>query len=140
MEIMAWKETLKDYSSNVKHYLWQLFRDKKNLVRFTFATAAIIISAQFMPAITIASFWVALLLIIITIVLLVSAKPTLARLNIPYSMVTFGLFLWIPNSLILLFLDWILWYFETASWWWVFLYALVQAIVNCLIESLIQEE
>ena len=137
---MAWKEKLKAYSVTIKLYLWQIFSDKKNLVRFTFASAAIIIAAQFMPAITIASFWVALLLVIITIVLLLGARPALIYLKIPYTIVTFGLFLWILNALILLFLDWALWYFETASWWWVFLYALVQAIVNCLIETLIQEE
>jgi putative membrane protein len=136
MEFMELKKKLKAYSL----YLRQIFTDKKNLVRFTFAAAAIIISAQFMPAITIASFWVALLLILVTIILLISAKPVLGYLKIPYSIATLGLFLWIPNALVLLFLDWVLWYFETASWWWVFLYALVQAIVNCLIETLIQEE
>ena len=137
---MPWKERLAGYSASIMLYLGKIFSDKKNLVRFSFATAAIIVASQFMPALTIASFWVALLLIIITIALLVSAQPVLTYLKIPYSIFTFGVFLWIANALIILALDWMLWYLETNTWWWVFLYALVQAFVNCLIEVLIQEE
>lgn len=131
---------MKEFIQSASQFLWVTFRDKKNLIRFTLATAAIIVGAQFMPSIIIASFWVFFLLIAVTIALLVGAKPALNYLKIPYSILTFGLFLWIGNGLILLLLDWLLWYFETTTWWWVFLYALVQAIVNCMVEVLIEEE
>jgi len=126
--------------SAIKIYLKKAFSDKNNLIRFGFAAAAIIIAVQFMPAITVASFWVAFLLILISIVLLLSAQPVITYVRIPYTIFTLGLYLWILNALILLAMDWLLWYFETETWWWVFLYSLVQAIVNCLIEVLIQEE
>ena len=137
---MTWNEKLRTTTTNARLFLVKIFSDKKNLFRFSFAAAAIIITSQLMPAITIASFWVALLLIIITIALLVAAQPAITYFKLPYTIFTLGFFLWTSNALILLALDWLLWYFETATWWWVVLYALVQAIINCLIETLVQEE
>ena len=137
---MAGKQKLLFYWASIRLYLWKVFSDKQNLIRFSVAAVAIIVASQLMQAITIASFWVAIVLILITIVLLVSAQPALTYLKIPYSIVSFGLFLWIANALILLALDWMLWYLETSTWWWVFLYALVQAIINSMIEILIREE
>ena len=137
---MTTKERFAVYSTSIKTYLKKTFSDRHNQVRFAFATAAVIVASQFMPAITIASFWVALLLIVVTMALIVSAHPALTSVKIPYSIISYGLYLWILNALIILVLDWLLWYLETETWWWVFLYALVQAAVLCLIEVLIQEE
>ncbi len=137
---MKWREKLNAFTVLITAYLVKIFSDKKNLFRFAFAGAAIVIVSQFMPAVIIASFWVALLLIIVMITLLISAQPVISYLKLPYSILTFGFYIWVFNSVILLLLDWGLWYFETTTWWWVVLFALVQAIINCLIETLIQEE
>lgn len=137
---MEWKERIDELTAQLTAFLWKTFSDRKNLFRFAFAAAAIIIVSQLMPAITIASFWVAFLLIVVSIGLLVGARPALAYIKLPFSILTFGLFLWISNTLILYVLDWLLWYLETSTWWWVILYALVQAVINCLIETLVQEE
>jgi putative membrane protein len=137
---MTWREKLNALTVLITAYLVKVFSDKKNLFRFAFAGAAIVIVSQFMPAVIIASFWVALLLILVMISLLLSAQPALVYLKIPYSILTFGIYLWLSNSIILLLLDLLLWYFETTTWWWVVLFALVQAVINSLIETLIQEE
>ncbi len=144
---MEWKETLKSWIIKSKpfaeqawRFLRKTFSDKKNLVRFTFASLAVIITAQLMPGISIASFWIAFLLVVLMVALIIAAKPALEYVKLPFHIIFYGLFLWIANAMLLLFLDWILWYFETANVWWVLLYCLIQAVFNCIIENLIQEE
>ena len=93
-----------------------------------------------MPGISIASFWVAFLLIVLMIGLLIAARPALVYLKLPFNLMYLGLFLLVAYALSLLLLDWLLWYFETDNVWWVLLYCLIQAVFNCVIENLVQEE
>jgi len=138
----TWLQKVKPFAEQAFRFLKKTFSDKKNIIRFTLAAIAIIITAQFMPgkSIYIASFWVAFLLVLVMIALLIGAKPALEYFKLPFNLIYFGLFLWLSYFLLLLFLDWILWYFETDKWWWVLLYCAIQAIFNCVIENLIEEE
>jgi putative membrane protein len=124
----------------VVRFLRQTFSDKKNLTRFAFATLGVIVTAQLLPGISIASFWVASSFVIIMVVLLIAAKPTLESLKIPFNIVSFGIFLCLANWLVLMLLDWMLWYFETDNIWWVLAYSAIQAVFNCIIENLVEEE
>jgi putative membrane protein len=121
-------------------FLKKTFSDKKNIIRFVFAAIAVIITSQLMPGLTIASFGVAFLLVLVMIALLIAARPALAYVKLPFNLVYFGIFIWLAYFILLMFLDWILWYFETLTVWWVLLYCLIQAVFNCIIENLLQEE
>ena len=144
---MTWKEIgkqgiekIKPWASKTWRFLQQTFSEKKNIVRFVFSSIAIILTAQLMPGISIASFWVAFLLIVLMIGLLIAARPALVYLKLPFNLMYLGLFLLVAYALSLLLLDWLLWYFETDNVWWVLLYCLIQAVFNCVIENLVQEE
>ena len=144
---MEWKARLWRFVERVKpivekalQFLRKTFSDKGNIIRFAFASVAVIVTSQLMPGITIASFWVALVLVLVLISLITAAKPALDYFKLPFTLIYYGLFLAISYSLLLIFLDWILWYFETLSIWWLLLFCLIQAVFNCLIENLIQEE
>jgi len=144
---MEWKETMKKYLEQVKSvvektrlFLRKTFSEKKNIIRFSFAALAVIVTAQLLPGIFIAGFGVALFLVILMVSLLIAARPLLEYLKLPFNIVYFGLFLWVSYFLLLLFFDWVLWYFETGSVWWVLLYSLILAVFNCIIEDLLKEE
>ena len=139
-ENKKWLERSKIVAKYGLAFLVKTFSDKKNIVRFAFATVAVVITAQLMPGISIASFWVAFLLVLVMVGLLIAAKPALEAMKIPYHIVSFGIFLCLSNWVLLLFLDWSLWYFETDNVWWVLLYSAIQAVFNCIIESLVMEE
>lgn len=138
--IENWVLKAKPYSKLVWHFIRSTFSDKKNILRFSLASVAVIITAQLMPGISIASFWVALLLVMVMIGLLISAKPLIAYLKLPFHILYFGAFLCVAYWLLLLFLDWTMWYLETENVGWVFLHSLIQAVFNSLIENLIEEE
>ena len=139
-ELEKWIVKGRPYAEQAWAFLRKTFSDKKNIVRFIFASVAVIITAQLMPGIAIASFWVAFLLVLIMIALLIAARPMIAYARLPFHIIYFGIFLCLSNWLVLLLLDWILWYFETVNIWWVLLYCLIQAVFNCIIENLILEE
>lgn len=140
VENKKWLERAKILSKQGLVFLSKTFSDKKNIVRFGFAAVAVIITAQLMPGISIASFWVAFLLVLLMVALLIAARPALEGMKLPYHIVSFGIFLCVSNWALLMFLDWLLWYFETETIWWVLLYSAIQAVFNALIESLIMEE
>ena len=133
-------QIVKQFVERALRFLRQTFSDKKNLTRFAFAIVGVIVTAQLLPGISIASFWVALLLVMIMIALLIAAKPVIESLKIPYSIISLGIFLCLANWLLLLLLDWMLWYFETENNWWVLAYSAIQAVFNCIIENLVEEE
>jgi putative membrane protein len=140
MGIKNWLRKTMPITGQIWAFLQKTLSDRKNLVRFVFATVAIIVTAQSMPGISIASFMVAALLILVMMVLMVVARPALALLKIPNNIFSYGVFLLLSNWIILVFLDWTLWYFETTNIWWVLLFSTTQAVFNCIIENLIQEE
>ena len=138
--IQNWVKKAKPSASHVWMFLRKTFSDKKNIVRFSFASIAVIVTAQLMPGISIASFWVAFLLVLIMIALIITARHTIEYVKLPFNIIFYGIFLCLANWIVLLFLDWILWYFETGNIGWVFLYSLIQAVFNGIIENLIEEE
>lgn len=138
--MLSWVQKTKPFINLVWQFIWKTFSDKKNILRFSLASIAVIITAHLMPGISIASFGVAFLLIMMMIALLVSAKPLFEYFKLPFNIIYFGAYLCVTFWLLLVFLDWALWYFETENVGWVFLYSLIQAIFNCVIENLIEEE
>jgi putative membrane protein len=144
---MQWKAILVNVFQKAKPFsimAWQFIRstfsDKKNILRFSLASVAVIITSQLMPGISIASFWAAFLLVIVMIALLISAKPLIAYFNLSFNILYFGVYLCIAYWLLIVFLDWAMWYLETENMGWVFLFSLIQAVFNSLIENLIEEE
>lgn len=63
-------------------------------------------------------------------------KPILKILSFPITLVTFGLFLLIINALIVLLADWMLGSVQIDGFGWAFLFAIVLAIVEWILEKI----
>jgi hypothetical protein len=123
-------------------FLKKTFSDKKNLVRFSLAALAIVVTDQLFPTgkVEIAGFGVTLFIILTQIALMISAPHALAKLKIKHSIYTYGAYLWLAFTLLLFLYDWMLWYFETSNDYWVALYCLIIAVFNCIIEDLLKDD
>ena len=91
--------------------------------------------AYILSGVSIDSFWTAIILAVVLGILNAIVKPLLVIITIPITIVTFGLFLFVINALIILLADKLLDGFETKNFWWALLFGLLLSVVSSLFYS-----
>jgi putative membrane protein len=109
----------------------------KLLIRLIVNTLGIFIAAWILgDAVQITNIGVAILVALVLLVFNVTLKPLLIFLTLPATLVTFGLFLFVINALIIMAADSLIGGFSVANFWWAMLFSLVLSIVNGMLFSL----
>ncbi|MGO9249507.1 MAG: phage holin family protein [Solirubrobacteraceae bacterium] len=100
-------------------------------VTWVFNTVALFVATWLLSGLSYGSDWWALLVagLVFTIVNFF-VKPVLAILSIPFIIVTFGIFYFLINVLMLYLTHWIVPQFTIASFWWAALAAIIVSAVN----------
>lgn len=88
-----------------------------------------------LSGISIDSFWTAIILAVVLGILNAIVKPLLVIITFPITLVTFGLFLFVINALIIILADKLLDGFQTKNFWWALLFGLLLSIVSSLFYS-----
>lgn len=76
------------------------------------------------------SFLIAILVAVVMSVLNVTLKPLLILITIPFTLVTFGLFLLVINVLVIYAAAALIDGFDVDGFWWALLFSLLVSIVN----------
>lgn len=92
----------------------------------------VIFLAYILPGVEIFSFWSALGVAIILGLLNTFLKPLLIIITIPFTIITFGLFLLVINAVIILIADAIIDGFVVDGFWWALLFSLILSFINSL--------
>ena len=79
------------------------------------------------------TFWTAILLAIVLAILNAFIKPILILLTLPITLLTFGLFLFVINAVIILMAAKFVKGFEVDGFWWALLFSLLLSIVTSLL-------
>jgi putative membrane protein len=82
------------------------------------------------------SFWSALWVALILAILNLTFKPIFVILTIPFTLVTFGLFLLVINALIIMMISGLVGGFAVDGFWTAFWFALVLTILQSVFESI----
>jgi putative membrane protein len=100
-------------------------------VTWLFNTVALFVATWLLSGLSYGSDWWALLIagLVFTIVNFF-VKPVLAILSIPFIIVTFGIFYFLINVLMLYLTHWIVPQFTIATFWWAALAAIIVSAVN----------
>jgi putative membrane protein len=103
-------------------------------VTWLFNTIALFVATWLLSGLSYGSDWWALLGagLVFTVVNFF-VKPVLAILSIPFIIVTFGIFYFLINVLMLYLTRWIVPQFTIASFWWAALAAIIISAVNGLL-------
>jgi putative membrane protein len=100
-------------------------------ITWAFNTVALFVATWLLSGVSYGSDWWALPIAGIVFTLVnVFLKPVLAILSIPFIIVTFGVFYFLINVLMLYLTHWIVSQFTIASFWWAVLAALIVSVVN----------
>lgn len=104
-----------------------------NLVVNTLSVFAV---SYILPGIVVNDFLTALVVAIVLAVLNVTLKPLLIIITIPFTLITFGLFLLVVNVLVLYAAEALIDGFEIAGFWWAVLFSVLVSIVNSILFGL----
>jgi len=106
----------------------------KTLMHFIISALAILIAAYLLPGVEISGFLTAFVLAVVFGLINAFLRPLLVLLTLPLTVITFGLFALILNALLILLASAIVPGFTIASFWWAFLFGIVLALVNYILE------
>lgn len=106
----------------------------KTLIHFIVLGLAILITAYILPGVTVEGFWVALVLAVVLGVINAFLRPLLIILTFPLTVVTFGLFVFVINGLLVMLAANIVPGFAVANFWSAVLFGIVLAIITAVLE------
>jgi putative membrane protein len=109
---------------------------KSILLRLVVNTLSIFATAYILPGIHVVDFYSALWVAIVLAVLNVTLKPLLILITLPFTLVTFGLFLMVINALVILLASKWVDGFSVDGFWWAILFSLLMSAINGILYNL----
>lgn len=103
------------------------------LLRWIVNALALLLVAYLVPGVTVASFWTALLLVLVFGIVNVTIKPLLLLFTLPINILSLGLFTLVINALLFWFVANIIKGFSVSNFWAAFFGALVYSLIATLI-------
>ncbi len=106
------------------------------LIRLILSAIAVFICAEVLPGAHVDGFLMAIVVAGVLAVLNVLIKPLLVALTIPITIVTFGIFLLVINTLLVLLVDWLVPGFHLDGFWWALIFSVLLSLINTLFGGL----
>jgi putative membrane protein len=99
------------------------------IIVWLIATLAVIITAYILPGVKLSGFFAALVTALILGLVSTFVKPLLVLLTLPLNILTFGLFTFVINALMIMLTSAIVPGFQVDGFWWALLFSLVLSVV-----------
>lgn len=112
----------------------------KTLIHFIVSALAILITAYILPGVHVSGVVAALILAVVLGAINLILRPILIFLTLPITILTLGLFVLVINGLLVMLASYIVPGFTVDNFWWAFLFGIVLAIVNWILEAFEKEE
>ncbi|UYW00737.1 phage holin family protein [Flavobacterium agricola] len=103
---------------------------------FIITSLIILLLANFLPGIQVTSWWSALGVAIILALLNTFIKPVLVFFTFPITVVTFGLFLFVINAVIVILAGKLINGFQVSGFWYALLFSIVLSFAKGIIDSI----
>lgn len=103
------------------------------LLRWLIATTAVLISAYLIPGVEVSGIWPALWVAVFLGVLNLILRPILIVLTLPITMLTFGLFIFIINTLLILLISTIIQGFDIAGFPQALVFSIILSAVSYIL-------
>lgn len=107
------------------------------LIRWLVATVAILITAYILPGVIVGGFFVAMLVAAVLGLVNIFIRPVLLLLTLPINILTFGLFTFVINALMIMLVARIVPGFKVDGFWWALGFSLLLSVVLSLLDMLL---
>ena len=105
----------------------------KILLKWLVNAVAIMIAAQILSGVSLASFWTAIILVVVIGLINAVIRPILIILTLPINVLTLGLFTLVINALLVLLASSVLPGFVVASFWQAMLFSVLVSIFSYIL-------
>ncbi len=107
------------------------------LLQILIIAVAVILTAAILPGIKIKSFGTAIIVAIVLALLNYFLTPVMVFLSIPITVITFGLFLFVINALIILMASAIVGGFRVDGFWWALIFSIILSFITYILEMIV---
>lgn len=112
----------------------------KLLIRILLTAALVLLISNFMPGVHVDGFTTSVIVAMVLGLLNIFIKPIMVLLTLPFTIVTFGLFLLVINALIILLCTKIVGGFVVDSFWTALLFSVILSISQSILYGIIGEK
>jgi putative membrane protein len=110
------------------------------LPKLLITSVAILLAGYFLPGIHVDTFWTALLVALVIGFLNIFLKPLMVILTIPFTILTFGLFLLVINAFIIMIAAYWVNGFRVDGFWWAFAFSIILSLISSALEKLVAHD
>ena len=103
-------------------------------------SVAVMLAGYLLPGIHVNSFWTALLVALVLGFLNLFLKPLMVILTIPFTILTFGLFLLVINALIIMIAGSWVNGFVVDGFWWALIFSIFLSVISSLLEKIVTHD
>ena len=107
----------------------------KFLVKTLILTLAVMLTAWLLPGVEIKDFWTGIWVALLISLLNAFLRPLLIFLTLPATIITFGLFLFVINAIIILLVDHFINGFDVGGFWRALVFSIVLSLINSLFDK-----
>lgn len=111
----------------------------KILLQILITAILVLILANFLPGVHVASFSIAIIVAVVLGLLNIFFKPIMVLLTLPVTIVTFGLFLLVINAIIILVCTQIVGGFVVDSFWIAMLFSVCLSVLQSIFFKIVKE-
>lgn len=106
------------------------------LLNLLISIIAVFVTAYLLPGVTVDNFWTVVAVAVVLGIANAIVRPILVFLTFPITLVTFGLFIFIINALMILGVSWLVPGFEIDSFWTALIFSVVLSLVTWFLRKL----
>lgn len=110
------------------------------ILRILLTAVVVVFLAKFLPGVTVAGYFTAIVVALVLALLNLIVKPILILLTLPVTILTFGLFLIVINAVIILLADAFVDGFAVSGFWIAVLFSVLLSIFQSLLFSLAERK
>ncbi len=112
----------------------------KLIIRILVTAVLVLLIANFMPGVYVAGFTTSIIVALVLGLLNIFIKPIMVLLTLPFTIITFGLFLLVINALIIMLCTEIVGGFSVASFWTALLFSVILSISQSIMSGILGEK
>ncbi len=105
------------------------------IIKLVITTLAVLVTAYILPGVEIEDIFTAMVMSIVLAVLNIFVKPLLLIFTLPLTVITFGLFLFVINALVVLLAAELVPGVLIDGFWWAVLFSIILSLVVSVLES-----
>ncbi|EGV42680.1 phage holin family protein [Bizionia argentinensis JUB59] len=112
----------------------------KLIIKLLLTALAVVLLAEILPGIQVASYTTAILVAIVLALLNLIVRPILIFLTLPATIITLGLFLFVINACIILLAGNLIAGFAVSSFWTALFFSILLTILQSIFYSILGED